>query len=98
MKESHPPKFCPVCQSSEICPRNWRRSETVRELYQRVRDSSEGFRLDNLLTEMRIDLRVNATDLALIPRLGQWSWSPIILSAYSMELFLRCCSLGCDPM
>ena len=33
--------------------------ERVCELYQRVRDSSEGFRLDNLLTEMRIELRVN---------------------------------------
>jgi putative hemolysin len=42
----------------------------VRELYQRVRDNSDSFRLDNLLTEMRIELRVNPTDLALIPAVG----------------------------
>jgi putative hemolysin len=42
----------------------------VRELYRRVRQSSDGFRLENLLAEMRVELRVDAADSARIPALG----------------------------
>jgi putative hemolysin len=42
----------------------------VRELYQRVRESSDGFRLENLLAEMRVELRVDAADSARIPAMG----------------------------
>jgi putative hemolysin len=44
--------------------------EKVRELYRRVRQSPEGFRLDNLLAEMRVELRVDAADAARIPATG----------------------------
>jgi putative hemolysin len=42
----------------------------VRDLYQRVQQSPEGFRLENLLEEMRIGLRVGASDQARIPLAG----------------------------
>jgi putative hemolysin len=44
--------------------------EKVRELYRRVRQSPDGFGLENLLTEMRVDLRVDAADVARIPANG----------------------------
>jgi len=44
--------------------------EKVRELYRRVRQSPQGFRLDNLLAEMRVELRVDAADAARIPATG----------------------------
>jgi len=42
----------------------------VRDLYRRVRRSPEGFRLENLLAEMRIGLRVDAADQQRIPVTG----------------------------
>jgi putative hemolysin len=42
----------------------------VRDLYRRVRRSPEGFRLENLLAEMRIGLRVDAADQQRIPATG----------------------------
>lgn len=42
----------------------------VRELYRQVRQSPEGFRLENLLAEMRIGIRVDAADQARIPASG----------------------------
>src|SRR5271165_330512 len=42
----------------------------VRDLYRRVRQSPEGFRLENLLAEMRIGLRVDAADQQRIPATG----------------------------
>jgi putative hemolysin len=44
--------------------------DKVRDLYRRVRQSPEGFGLENLLTEMRVDLRVAAADTARIPSTG----------------------------
>ena len=44
--------------------------EKVRDLYRRVRESEEGFRLENLLAEMRVELRVDAADSARIPASG----------------------------
>jgi len=44
--------------------------DRVRELYRRVRRSPEGFGLENLLAEMRVELRVNAADTARIPATG----------------------------
>ena len=44
--------------------------DKVRELYHRVRESSEGFGLEKLLTEMRVELRVDAADTARIPATG----------------------------
>src|SRR6266446_1037177 len=44
--------------------------DRVRELYRRVRQSSEGFGLENLLAEMRVELRVDAADTARIPTTG----------------------------
>jgi putative hemolysin len=44
--------------------------ERVRDLYRRVRRSPEGFGLENLLAEMRVDLRVDAADAARIPATG----------------------------
>jgi putative hemolysin len=44
--------------------------EKVRELYRRVRQCPEGFRLDNLLAEMRVELRVDAADAVRIPASG----------------------------
>ncbi|HYM78099.1 MAG TPA: GNAT family N-acyltransferase [Candidatus Dormibacteraeota bacterium] len=48
----------------------------VRELYQRVQSSPQGFRLENLLAEMRIDLRLRPSDVARIPAAG-----PVIVVA-----------------
>jgi len=42
----------------------------VRELYRRVRQSPEGFGLEKLLREMRVDLRVDTADTARIPATG----------------------------
>jgi putative hemolysin len=42
----------------------------VRDLYRRVQESSDGFRFEKLLAEMRVDLRVEAADLARIPARG----------------------------
>ena len=42
----------------------------ARELYQRVRGFSNGFHLENLLSAMRVELRVSAEDQARIPSSG----------------------------
>src|SRR5882757_5536050 len=42
----------------------------VRDLYRRVQQLPEGFRLENLLAEMRVGLRVEAPDQARIPATG----------------------------
>lgn len=42
----------------------------VRELYRRVQQSPEGFRLENLLIEMRVRLHVGDADQARIPATG----------------------------
>ena len=42
----------------------------VRDLYHRVRQRPEGFGLQNLLAEMRVDLRVDPADTARIPATG----------------------------
>jgi putative hemolysin len=42
----------------------------VRDLYKRVRQSPEGFRLENLLTEMQVGLRLDAADQLRIPANG----------------------------
>ncbi len=42
----------------------------VRELYRRLQSSPQGFRLENLLAEMRLDLQVHAADHARIPSTG----------------------------
>ena len=44
--------------------------DKVRELYRRVQKSPEGFGLEKLLAEMRVDLRVDAGDAARIPASG----------------------------
>jgi putative hemolysin len=44
--------------------------DKVRELYRRVRRSPEGFGLEKLLAEMRVELRVGAADAARIPASG----------------------------
>src|SRR5580700_513509 len=44
--------------------------EKVRALYRRVQKSPAGFGLENLLAEMRVDLRVDAADTARIPAVG----------------------------
>ena len=44
--------------------------DKVRDLYRRVRQSQDGFRLENLLAEMRVELRVDAADSARIPAKG----------------------------
>jgi putative hemolysin len=44
--------------------------DKMRELYRRVQRSPEGFGLEKLLTEMRVDLRVDAGDTARIPAAG----------------------------
>jgi putative hemolysin len=44
--------------------------DKVRDLYRRVRLSSNGFRLENLLNEMRVELRVDAADAARVPASG----------------------------
>jgi putative hemolysin len=42
----------------------------LRDVYRRVRQSPEGFRLETLLSEMRIELRVNIAEFARIPATG----------------------------
>ncbi|MGC2473234.1 MAG: GNAT family N-acyltransferase [Candidatus Sulfotelmatobacter sp.] len=42
----------------------------VRNLYRRVQRSPEGFRLESLLSEMRIDFRVDSADQSRIPAAG----------------------------
>lgn len=44
--------------------------DKVRDLYRRVQQSQDGFRLENLLAEMRVELRVDAADSARIPARG----------------------------
>src|SRR5271169_5250675 len=44
--------------------------DKVRDLYRRVQRSPEGFRLENLLAEMRVGLRVAAADQSRIPASG----------------------------
>ncbi|HWW15708.1 MAG TPA: GNAT family N-acyltransferase [Candidatus Dormibacteraeota bacterium] len=44
--------------------------ERVRALYRRVQQSRDGFGLENLLAEMRVELRVDAADTARIPASG----------------------------
>ena len=44
--------------------------DKVRDLYRRVRQHPEGFGLQNLLAEMRVELRVDAADLGRIPACG----------------------------
>ena len=44
--------------------------EKLRELYRSVREAPEGFGLENLLLEMRVELRVDAADAARIPATG----------------------------
>src|SRR5215470_9292003 len=44
--------------------------EAAHQLYERVRNSSDGFVLDNLLHEMDVELRVNNADMERIPRKG----------------------------
>src|SRR2546423_7569577 len=42
----------------------------VRELYERVRSAPDGFRLETLLQEMRVDLQLPSADLERIPTKG----------------------------
>jgi putative hemolysin len=44
--------------------------DKVRDLYRRVQRSPEGFRLENLLAEMRVVIRVGAADQVRIPARG----------------------------
>jgi putative hemolysin len=44
--------------------------DKMRDLYRRVQQSPEGFGLENLLAEMRVNLRVDAADTARIPATG----------------------------
>lgn len=44
--------------------------EEARDLYHRVRSAAQGFRLDNLLAEMKVDLEVQPSDLERIPPKG----------------------------
>jgi putative hemolysin len=44
--------------------------DKVRDLYRRVRQSPEGFHLENLLAEMRVDLRIADADQQRIPVSG----------------------------
>ncbi len=44
--------------------------EQVHELYQRVRNSAQGFDLENLLRQMNVELRVGASDMQRIPARG----------------------------
>ena len=48
----------------------WTPAGKVRDLYRRVQHSTEGFRLENLLAEMRIELQIHAADRARIPATG----------------------------
>src|ERR1700757_4083771 len=42
----------------------------IRNLYRRLQESPEGFRLETLLSEMRIDIQIDASDSARIPLTG----------------------------
>jgi putative hemolysin len=44
--------------------------EEAHELYERVRNSADGFVLEHLLREMNVELRVNDADVGRIPRKG----------------------------
>src|ERR1022692_4150839 len=44
--------------------------EKLRDVYRRVQQSPDGFRLDTLLSEMRVELRVNSAESARIPASG----------------------------
>src|SRR5438477_1446253 len=44
--------------------------DKVRDLYRRVQQAPDGFRLDALLSEMRIDLQIDPADQARIPSTG----------------------------
>src|SRR5499427_3624508 len=44
--------------------------DQARALYHRVRSAPQGFRLENLLAEMQIDLQVQSADLERIPAKG----------------------------
>ena len=44
--------------------------EKLRNVYRRVQQSPDGFRLETLLSEMRVELRVNSTESARIPNTG----------------------------
>jgi len=44
--------------------------ERVRDLYRRVQQSPQGFQIENLLTEMRVQVRVDPADAARIPPAG----------------------------
>ena len=44
--------------------------EKIRDLYRRVRQAPEGFGLENLLTEMKVGLRVDTSDMQRIPAAG----------------------------
>src|SRR5215472_17003228 len=44
--------------------------EQAHELYERVRNSGDGFVLENLLREMDVELRVHEPDMERIPRKG----------------------------
>jgi putative hemolysin len=44
--------------------------DKMRDLYRRVQQSPKGFGLENLLAEMRVELRVDAADAARIPDKG----------------------------
>lgn len=48
----------------------WTPVGRVRDLYRRVQHSPEGFRLKNLLAEMRIELQIHSADRARIPATG----------------------------
>jgi putative hemolysin len=44
--------------------------EKLRDVYRRVQQSRDGFRLDTLLSEMRVELRVDSAESARIPATG----------------------------
>jgi len=50
--------------------------DKVRDLYWRVQQSPDGFRLESLLAEMRVELRVDAADQDRIPASG-----PVVVTA-----------------
>ncbi|MGB7846243.1 MAG: lysophospholipid acyltransferase family protein, partial [Candidatus Acidiferrum sp.] len=48
----------------------WTPVGKVRDLYRRVQHSPQGFRLENLLAEMRIELQIHSADRTRIPLTG----------------------------
>lgn len=44
--------------------------EQAHELYERIRNSADGFLLEGLLREMNVDLRVDEADVERIPKKG----------------------------